>query len=241
MCGRYSLTTELAELERRFGFAAGELAVLPRFNIAPTQAALTVARGRAGNGAADAPNRAGWMRWGLIPSWAKGAGKGSPLINARAETLTAKPSFRQALERRRCLILADGFYEWPAAAGGQRWPWRITLNSGEPFAFAGLWERWQSPSGEVIHSCAIVTTAANELLAAIHPRMPVILPPSAERDWLDGELRDTQGLRAMLNPYPAGEMRCYRVSERVNAAGYEGPECVAPVSEGIGEYNGRLL
>ena len=241
MCGRYSLTTELAELEGRFGFAAGELAVLPRFNVAPTQAALTVVGGRAGNGADGAPNRAGLMRWGLIPSWAKGAGKGSPLINARAETLTAKPSFRQALERRRCLILADGFYEWPAAAGGQRFPWRITLNSGEPFAFAGLWERWQSPGGEVVHSCAIVTTAANELLAAIHPRMPVILPRLAERDWLDGELRDTQGLRAMLNPYPAAEMRCYRVSERVNAAGYEGSECIAPVIEGAGEYNGRLL
>lgn len=241
MCGRYSLTTELAELEGRFGFAAGDLAVSPRFNVAPTQAALTVVRGRGGKGAADAPNRAGWMRWGLIPSWAKGAGNGNPLINARAETLTAKPSFRQALERRRCLIPADGFYEWPAAAGGQRLPWRITLKSGEPFAFAGLWERWQAPGGDIIHSCAIVTTAANELLAAIHPRMPVILPRAGERDWLDTELRDTQRLEAMLNPYPAAEMRCYRVSERVNAAGQEGPECIAPVSEGVGEYNGRLL
>lgn len=241
MCGRYTLTTELAELERRFGFAAGELAVLPRFNVAPTQPALTVVRGRAGKGAADAPNRAGWMRWGLIPAWAKAAGNGSPLINARAETLTAKPSFRQALERRRCLIPADGFYEWPAAAGGQRLPWRITLNSGEPFAFAGLWERWQSPGGDIVHSCAIVTTAANELLAAIHPRMPVILPRSWEGDWLDGELRDTQLLGAMLNPYPASEMRCYRVAERVNAAGYDRPECIAPVTEGAAEYNGRLF
>ena len=242
MCGRYTLTIPLAELEARFGFVAGELAVAPRFNVAPTQPVLTVVSARAGDRAAGYPNRAGLMRWGLIPAWAKAAGNGNPLINARAETLTVKPSFRQALERRRCLIPADGFYEWPpAAAGGQRLPWRIGLNSGEPFAFAGLWERWQAPEGNIIHSCAIVTTAANELLAPIHPRMPVILPPAAERAWLDPELRDTQGLAAMLNPYPAAAMRCYRVSERVNAAGYDEPECLAAVTERAAEYNGRLL
>lgn len=240
MCGRYTLTTELAELEQRFDFAAGELTVPPRFNVAPTQPVLTVVSSRAGNGVAGPSRRAGLMRWGLIPSWAKEIGSNSPLINARAETLTDKPSFRQALERRRCLLPADGFYEWQVA-GGQRRPLRIRLNSGEPFAFAGLWERWQSPGGEIIHSCAIVTTAANELLSPIHPRMPVILPRSLETAWLDREIKDTELLGAMLQPYPAAAMEFYRVSERVNAAGYDRPECIAPVVDGVEEYNGRLL
>lgn len=169
MCGRYTLTIELAELAARFGFTAGGLEVTPRFNVAPTQGVLTVVGGgREGKGTVG-ERRAGLMRWGLIPAWAKDAGSSNPLINARAETLTDKPSFREALERRRCLIPADGFYEWQVG-GRQRRPWRVRLKSGEVFAFAGLWERWQAPGGELVHSCAIVTTAANELLASIHPR-----------------------------------------------------------------------
>lgn len=239
MCGRYTLTVELAELASRFGFAAGELAVQPRFNVAPTQGVLTVVGGRGGQGAAG-ERRAGLMRWGLIPAWAKDAGAGNPLINARAESLADKPSFRDALEWRRCLIPADGFYEWQVG-GGPRRPWRVKLKSGEAFAFAGLWERWQGPGGEVVHSCAIVTTEANELLAAIHPRMPVLLARDREGAWLDGELRDTEALGTLLTAYPAAEMELYRVSERVNTAGFDGPECIAPVVDGVEEYNGRLL
>ncbi len=240
MCGRYSLTIELAELTGRFGFAAGELAMPPRFNVAPTQGVLTVVGGRREGKGAAKERRAGLMRWGLIPAWAKDAGGNNPLINARAETLTDKPSFREALERRRCLIPADGFYEWQVG-GGQRRPWRVRLKSGDAFAFAGLWERWQAPGGEVVHSCAIVTTAANELLGSIHPRMPVILKRDKEGAWLDGELRDTEALGALLTAYPAGEMELYRVAERVNAAGFDRPECIGPAGDGMEEYNGRLF
>ena len=147
MCGRYSLTAELTELAERFGFTAGELAVQPRFNVAPSQPALTVISPGINAKQPGAANRAGFMRWGLIPAWAKDADIGNRLINARAETLTEKPSFRRALERRRCLVLADGFYEWQKV-GRKGLPFRITLASGEPFGLAGLWNGGSRPPGK---------------------------------------------------------------------------------------------
>ena len=176
MCGRYSLIAGIGELQERFDFDGPELTHVPRYNIAPTQMALSVTNG--------GRRRGSYMRWGLIPSWAKSASVGSRMINARAETLAERPSFRTALQRRRCLVLADGFYEWQGKGSSKR-PMRITTASGEPFAFAGLWDGWRDPKGEVVRSCTIITTSANQLLSPIHDRMPVILTRELEPLWLD--------------------------------------------------------
>ena len=228
MCGRYTLLSDLAALEERFGFDAQELVFQPRFNVAPTQQALTVTSSESSDSQPKVKNQARLMRWGLVPSWAKDLSIGNRMINARAETLAQKPSFRRALERRRCLVLADGFYEWQKN-GKQRLPLRITLASGEPFGMAGLWESWQSPSGEVIQSCTIVTTSANELLAQIHHRMPVILLRELEAVWLDPDAKDVQLLSSLLSPYPAAEMQYSRVSTLVNSPANDSPDCIVPV------------
>ena len=161
MCGRYSLILTIGELQNRFEFDGERLGYAPAYNIAPTQNVLTVVGGE-------------YMRWGLIPLWAKDMSIGSRMINARSETVAEKPSFRNALRRRRCLVLADGFYEWQRVGKSKR-PMRIVMRSGEPFAFAGLWETWKDPEGTVIPSCTIITTTPNDLLRPIHNRMPVIL------------------------------------------------------------------
>ena len=228
MCGRYTLLSDLAALEERFGFDAQELVFQPRFNVAPTQQALTVTNNESSDSQPKVKNQARLMRWGLVPSWAKDLSIGNRMINARAETLAEKPSFRRALERRRCLVLADGFYEWQKN-GKQRLPLRITLASGEPFGMAGMWESWQSPSGEVIQSCTIVTTSANELLAPIHHRMPVILPRELEAVWLDPDAKDVRLLSSLLSSYPAAEMQYSRVSTLVNSPANDSPDCIVPV------------
>ncbi|MDE2802944.1 MAG: SOS response-associated peptidase [Chloroflexota bacterium] len=197
MCGRYSLIADLGELARRFEFDGDWDAFDKRHNIAPTQGVLTV---RAG-----APRHAEIMRWGLVPSWAKDLKVGNRMFNARGETVAERPAFRSALRRRRCLVLADAFYEWQKVAGGKR-PMRIALRSGEPFAFAGLWETWRDPSGVVIPSCTIITTTPNDLLASIHDRMPVILPRELENLWLDTEVQEAGVLADVLVPYPANGM-----------------------------------
>ena len=197
MCGRYSLIADLGDLARRFEFDGDWDAFDKRHNIAPTQGVLTVRGG--------APRRAEIMRWGLVPSWAKDLKVGNRMFNARGETVAERLAFRTALRRRRCLVLADAFYEWQKVAGGKR-PMRITLKSGEPFAFAGLWETWRDPSGVVIPSCAIITTTPNELMAPIHDRMPVILPRDLEDLWLDPEVQDAAVLTELLVPYPAEAM-----------------------------------
>ena len=179
MCGRYSLIADIGELAERFEFDGSALTHALGYNIAPTQMALTVTNG---NG-----RRASYMRWGLIPSWAKSASVGNRMINARAETVAERPSFHTALRRRRCLVLADGFYEWQRI-GASRRPMRITIETGEPFAFAGLWDVWRDPRGEIVRSCAIITTSANDLLKPIHDRMPVVLPRKLEPFWLDHDL-----------------------------------------------------
>ncbi|MEW6300339.1 MAG: SOS response-associated peptidase [Thermodesulfobacteriota bacterium] len=219
MCGRFTLTTDLERLEERFGFRAAALAYAPRYNIAPSQPVLAVI--------AAEERRAGFLRWGLIPSWAKDASMGDRLINARAETVAEKPSFRRALQKRRCLVLADGFYEWKKE-GKRKTPMYITLKGREPFGFAGLWETWRAPSGENIHSCTIITTAPNRLLETIHNRMPVILPREQETLWLDRTVEDPAVLTAVLAPYPAEEMEAYAVSPVVNSPANDSPACIAP-------------
>ena len=214
MRGRYSLIADLGELAKRHEFDGDWLAFDSKYDFAPTQEVLTVVGGE--------NRRAGYMRWGLIPHWAKNASIGSRMINARAETVAQKPAFRDALRRRRCLVLADGFYEWQRT-GAVRRPMRVVMRSGEPFAFAGLWSVWRDPDGNAIPSCAIITTAANDLLRPIHERMPVILPRDMEEFWLDA-------LTSVLAPYSSDEMETYEVSSLVNSVGNDGPGVVARVA-----------
>ena len=208
MCGRYSLATDIEALEDRFAFQGEGLPRQARFNIAPTQEVLTVTRD-------GSLNRAQSMKWGLIPFWAKDSSIGNRMINARAETIETKPVFRQALEKRRCLVLADGYYEWRRVGKG-RVPMRVILKSGEPFAFAGLWETWKSPEAVLVHSCTIITTTPNAVMEPIHNRMPVILPREAESLWLDTRPSQTSALKALLVPYSATDMEAYEVSGLVN-------------------------
>ena len=220
MCGRFSLIADIGELARRFEFDGDWLAFESSYNVAPTQEVLTVV-GRE-------TRRAGYMLWGLIPRWAKKASIGSRMINARAETVAEKPAFRDALRRRRCLVLADGFYEWQKV-GASRRPMRIFMRTGEPFAFAGLWETWRNPEGEVVPSCTILTTEANDLLRPIHDRMPVILLREREHFWLDANVNDPAAITDVLTPYPADAMEVYEVSSLVNSYVNDGPEILEPV------------
>ena len=208
MCGRYSLILTIGELQNRFEFDGERLGYAPAYNIAPTQNVLTVVGGEA--------RRGRYMRWGLIPFWAKDVSIGSRMINARAETVAEKPSFRNALRRRRCLVLADGFYEWQRVGMSKR-PMRTVMRSGEPFAFAGLWETWKDPEGTIIPSCTIITTTPNDLLRHIHNRMPVILPRDIEDFWLDESVDNPAALTSVLTPYPDDAMETYEVSSGVNS------------------------
>lgn len=220
MCGRYSLTAELGELAERFEFDGDWDAFERRHNIAPTQEVLTVVGG--------GKRRGGFMRWGLIPHWAKDPKIGSRMINARAETVAEKPAFRNSLRRRRCLVLADGFHEW-RRVGKTKTPMRIVMRSGEPFAFAGLWETWKDPEGTVIPSCTIITTTPNDLLRPIHNRMPVILPRELEEFWLDESVDDPGALTSALTSYPDHGMESYEVSSLVNSVANKGTEVIEPV------------
>lgn len=223
MCGRFTLTADIQALQEAFPFVnmpegmAG--AVGPRYNIAPTQPVAVVPN--------DGKNRLDFFVWGLVPSWAKDPGIGNRLINARAETLMEKPSFRNAFRRRRCLILADGFYEWRKGASGKT-PMFIQMEDGKPFAFAGLWEFWKSPDGSEILSCTIITTEPNDLMAPIHNRMPVILPESAYARWLESGEGEAGQLVELLKPYTASPMRAYPVSPLVNNPKNDLPELISP-------------
>ena len=189
--------------------------------MAPTQNVLTVVGGE---------NRRAWfMRWGLIPHWAKSASIGSRMINARAETVAQRPAFRSAFRRRRCLVLADGFYEWQRM-GSVKKPMRIVMESEEPFAFAGLWAVWKDPDGNTVPSCTIITTEANDLLGPIHNRMPVILPRELEGFWLDGNIDDPGALASVLAPYPDDALEAYKVSTLVNSPRNNGPQVVEQVA-----------
>jgi putative SOS response-associated peptidase YedK len=220
MCGRFTLTIDLADIAQKFGVEATSQAMhtTPRYNIAPTQPVAVVMR----NGTVHLDE----LRWGLIPSWAKDESIGAKMINARAETLAEKPSFRGLLRSKRCMILADGFYEW-RQENGRKVPMYITMADHQPFAFAGLWDSWKSPSGEPLRTCTIITTEPNELLATIHNRMPAILLPEAYESWLDPAIRDEQLLERWLAPYPAGVMAARPVSRLVNDPRNDSPEILA--------------
>jgi putative SOS response-associated peptidase YedK len=205
MCGRCTLTPGLAILQRRFGFAAEEITLDPRYNLAPTQEAPVVVY--------DASRVLRLMQWGLVPSWAKEDSIGNRMINARAETISQKPSFKKSFQLGRCLVLADGFYEWRKVMGSRtKIPMRFVLKSREPFAFAGLWDTWQQPEDEELRSFTIITTEANELLRSVHDRMPVILPQEDEEMWLDSDLKDVDKLTPLLAPYPPDRLQGYDVS-----------------------------
>jgi putative SOS response-associated peptidase YedK len=221
MCGRFTLTTDPDRLAEHFSFRAANVSYSPRYNIAPSQSVLTIIDD-------EGEHRAGFLRWGLIPSWAKDASIGNRMINARAETVAEKPSFRRALQKRRCLVLADGFYEW-RKEGRTKTPMFITLKSREPFAFAGLWETWKPPTGDPVHSCTIITTSPNSLMATIHDRMPVILPHTAESLWLDRTVTDPQALLPLLTPYAPELMEAYAVSPLVNSPRNDNAACIEPL------------
>ena len=222
MCGRFALTSSPERLAERFGL--GEIPRLaPRFNIAPTQEVATVLV------CAERGERVLEMRrWGLVPGWARDPRVGNRMINARSETVAERPAFRTAFRVRRCLVPADGFYEW-AGGRGPRQPYHIALTDGAPFAIAGLWERWSRQGEDVIESCTLLTTRANERVAAVHERMPVILEAEDHERWLDPDLRDPVRLRDLLRPLPAERLVLHAVSPRVNDPRHDDPSCVAPV------------
>ena len=174
------------------------------------------------------------VKWGLIPFWAKDTSIGNRLINARGESAAEKPAFRAAFKSRRCLVPADGFYEWKKRKGDQKQPYLVRNADGSPFAFAGLWESWTGPEGEIIESCTILTTDANDLTQPIHDRMPVILKPEDYDLWLDPEVKDPKLLKPLLRPYPSEEMIAEPVSPKVNKASYDAPDCVEVVSANEG-------
>ena len=223
MCGRYTLMADLGELARQYEFEGDIDAFDKRHNIAPSQEVLTVVGGET--------RRAGYMRWGLIPHWAKDPKIGRRMINARAETVAEKPAFRNALRRRRCLVLADGYYDWQRVPGSKiKRPMRIVLKTWETFAFAGLWETWRDPEGNRIASCTIITTTPNDLIRPIYSRMPVILTRDAEDLWLDQNVDDPAVLSSVLTPYPGDAMEVYEVSSLVNSVANDGPELIARIA-----------
>ena len=218
MCGRFTLTLDGRQLQAFFPQFKVPEVIQPRYNIAPSQPVAAVPN--------DGSQAVTFFLWGLIPRWAK---KPQGFINARAETLAQKPAFRAAYRRRRCLILADGFYEWPKKkAVKPKIPWRFTLRDGRPFAFAGLWEVWLSPDGSEVPTCTIITVPANEVVAEVHDRMPAILRPEDYEVWLSPGEMPPEELQPLLRPYPAEEMRGYPVSPRVNNPKVDDPACIAP-------------
>lgn len=220
MCGRYTLTTKPNDLAKAFGLDATPEDLAPRYNIAPSQWVPVITDTR--------PRRLEAFRWGLVPSWAKDPSIGHRMINARAETVAEKPSFRSAFRRRRCLIPADGFYEW-RRDGKRKTPICIRRSDGAPFAFAGLWETWKPTSGEALHSCTIITTEPNALMATIHDRMPVILAPETYDLWLDSTIDDRDLLRGLLSPCPDSWLKYYVVSMLVNSPANDTPQCMEPI------------
>ena len=221
MCGRFTLTVDPAELQDAFRDYTFPEKFAPRFNIAPTQPVLGIPN--------DGRSQADFFVWGLIPSWSKDASIGNRLINARGETLGEKPSFRGNYKYKRCLILANGFYEWKSKPVAKtKIPHFIHLKTGRPFAFAGLWDEWHSPDGSGIRSCTIITTEPNELMAPIHDRMPVILQPTDYAEWLDPAVREPQSLNHLLTGFPAGLMETHPVSTLVNSPANDRPELILP-------------
>ena len=220
MCGRYTLSTPVEKLAEEFGIAGQLPDLQPSYNVAPTREVPAVVSSGEGR-------RLEMLRWGLIPSWADEPGVGSRMINARSETVAEKPSFRRAFKKSRCLMLADGFYEWRKENGGKQ-SYYVRMKTGQPFAFAGLWESWDRGE-EALRSCAILTTGANSVLDGIHDRMPVILPSGAYDLWLDPDA-DREQLADLLIPYPGDDLETYPVSRYVNSPRNNDEHCIEPAA-----------
>ncbi len=224
MCGRYTLASpNPAEVRARFNIAES-VEVRRRYNVAPGDDVLAVTTDAAGE------PRGEHLRWGLVPAWSREPSTGLKMINARVETAAEKPAYRRAFERYRCLIVADGFYEWQPVAGSPKQPFHITRADGAPFAFAGLWSIWHAPDGRTLRTCTILTTGANAAIASLHSRMPIILAADAERPWLDTATTRTE-LGEILAGLSAGETALRAVGTAVNDARYDGPECLAVAPE----------
>jgi putative SOS response-associated peptidase YedK len=222
MCGRYTETQELAKLQDRFRFGPPTFKVKPRYNIAPTQDAPVVLL----SGETGSQRKLEMFRWGLVPVWAKELKIGNQLINARGETVAEKPAFRDSFKKRRCLILADGFYEWREVEPKVKAPMRIRLKTGEPFAFAGLWDRWKNPEGTEVRTFTIITTSASKSLKSLHDRMPVMLRPEQEDDWLD-PAAEASSLQKLIKPFE--DVEYYPVSPAVNTPKNDVPELIRPI------------
>ncbi len=225
MCGRYRLTAKERYLAEHFGIDDVEdVQWTPRYNIAPTQQVVVIRQDR------DQPKRTiSLMRWGLIPYWAQDPSFGNRTINAMAETASEKPAFREAMRKRRCLVPADGFFEWKKLSSKRKQPYNIGMLDDSVFAFAGLWDRWRSSSGELVESCSILTTDANSLTKDIHDRMPVILRPEDYDHWLDPGITDPEQVQELLHPFDPRLMKKYPLSSAVSNVNNDGPECVQEV------------
>ena len=222
MCNRYRLTHSKQYLAERFE-AWDEVEDRPRYNIAPTQPVVTVRKEHG-----KKTRKFTTMHWGLIPSWAKDTSIGTRTLNARSETVTTTPAFRQSILTKRCLIPADGFYEWQKM-GSVKQPYCFEVGEGDVFAFAGLWDQWKSPDGQIIESCTILTTTLNNLVAEMHDLMPVIVPPDKYDVWLDPDVNDFNVIREILRPYDANLMRRYPVSRKLNNSKIDDAESASPV------------
>lgn len=216
MCGRFTLTADAEAIQQAFNLETLPN-IAPRYNVAPSQPVAVITN--------EQPKELTFHQWGLIPSWAKDPIIGNRMINARSETAHEKPSFRSALKRRRCLIPATGFYEWPSKGSP---PVYIKMQEETLFAFAGLWEIWHSPEGSEVRSCTILTGDTNDLLAQYHHRMPIILPPERYGDWLRPDEMTVPEAQSMFRPYDADKMYAYEVSKLVNSPSNDSPECIQP-------------
>ncbi len=233
MCGRYRVSRRKQIIEEHFGSAPWDDDWSPRYNIAPTQPVAVVRQHPR-----EPVRQISTMRWGLIPSWAEDPSVGAQMINARSETAGTKPAFRDALKSRRCLIPADGFYEWKRD-GKTKQPYCFEVDEGELFAFAGLWDGWKDANGNWIKTCSILTTIPNAVTSAVHDRMPVILDPDSYDLWLDPGMTNVQVIAELLKPYSAEPMRSYPVSTRINNVGNDDEECSRPVE--IAEAQNQLF
>jgi putative SOS response-associated peptidase YedK len=223
MCGRYRLSRRKQLVEEYFDAVPAEDEWAPRYNIAPSQPVPVIRQNPK-----ETRREMSFVRWGLIPSWAKDCSGAARMINARSETAATKPGFRDALKFRRCLVPADGFYEW-ARMGKVKQPYCFEVNEGRLFAFAGIWERWKDPGGKVLETCSILTTTPNAVTAAVHDRMPVILDRDSYDLWLDPGMQDASAASDLLKPLDAQRMRSYPVSARINHVANDDKECSAPV------------
>lgn len=222
MCGRYFLHSELGVLTELFGQLDGEVRLQARYNIAPTQPVPII------RADAQGKRHIAMVRWGLVPSWSSGIDSKYSMINARAETVAEKPAFRAAFRYRRCIIPADGFYEWQKSSSGHKQPFCLKRNDDKPMAMAGLWETWQTADGSELDSCAILVTEANATVAAVHNRMPVILEENHFDVWLDRHVQHSEMLDQILKPAPADLLKLYKISTRVNNPQNDSSELIQP-------------